>query len=350
MFYSWMKYSHGRLPMNENAKAYYRIVNKTTLTLIWLFFSAGYSSASDRPRGILLSPRTEMPSRIFIADPFCTIDSLWFNEEILCDEQNLVHVCYILVGDTADIKIRISPNSGATWVNAYEGWFTSLLHATGDIGKNVLPGIHCFDWLMSTDFPNREGNGWIIEVSAYRQGFVSNFAYGDLENFVFTGNDGYVDTDSGYFVLTIPFWWRNGRLMYRTGMFFDTVEVEFDMKIVNGGGFYSGCLGSDGMSVIFATTVNPPLSLGGSIGILYSGGIGVEFDIHENGTECDFPDDHIGISVDEDCYEAVPLPMTQRRFPYCLNGSGWHHVYIDYRYPRWKVWFDDSLYIDTIVT
>ena len=93
-----------------------------------------------------------------------TIDSLWFFEETDCNDSNIVHICYILSGDTADVSVSVSADSGLTWVLAGEEWFTSLLDTMGDMGIGIASGTHCFQWLMSEDLPGVEGGDWWIRV------------------------------------------------------------------------------------------------------------------------------------------------------------------------------------------
>ncbi|MCD6594370.1 VCBS repeat-containing protein [bacterium] len=99
-------------------------------------------------------------------DTIATIDSVWFFEETDCNDSNIVEICYILSGDTSsNISIQISPDSGATWVDFGEDWFITFEDTAGDIGDSILPGIHCFEWFMSTDFPDTEGMDWVVNVS-----------------------------------------------------------------------------------------------------------------------------------------------------------------------------------------
>jgi len=93
-----------------------------------------------------------------------TIDSVWFWEETDCNDSNIVHICYILSGDTASISISISPDSGETWVSVGEDWLATLFDTLGDFGYDILPGTHCFDWVMSTDMPDTESRDWLVEV------------------------------------------------------------------------------------------------------------------------------------------------------------------------------------------
>jgi len=95
---------------------------------------------------------------------YSTIDSLWFFEETDCNDSNIVHICYILSGDTADISASISPDSGMTWVSVGEEWFVSLSDTFGDLDIDIAPGTHCFQWLMSEDLPDIEAWDWWLKV------------------------------------------------------------------------------------------------------------------------------------------------------------------------------------------
>ncbi|RKZ31401.1 hypothetical protein DRQ36_02150 [bacterium] len=135
------------------------------------------------------------------------IDSVWFYEETDCNDSNIVHICYILSCDTADIAVNISPDSGGTWISAGTSWFTTLLDTLGDFGNNVVPGTHCFDWIMSADLPDTESPDWLVraEMEALLDTFeiVDSF---DISGRYFYGHglgygDGYFwiyDHENGY--------------------------------------------------------------------------------------------------------------------------------------------------------
>jgi len=97
-----------------------------------------------------------------------SIDSVWFSEETDCNNQNIVTICYILSGDTADISVRVSADGGATWTEAGEGWFSTLSDTAGDLGTDIIPTApdsHCFRWDMSEDMPDSEGCDFQVAVS-----------------------------------------------------------------------------------------------------------------------------------------------------------------------------------------
>ncbi|MGC9314214.1 MAG: DNRLRE domain-containing protein [bacterium] len=96
---------------------------------------------------------------------FATIDSVWFWEETDCDDSNMVHICYILSGDSADIEISISPDSGGMWVPVGTSFFATLFDTLGDYGEDIAAGMHCFDWVMSMDMPDTESWTWLVEVA-----------------------------------------------------------------------------------------------------------------------------------------------------------------------------------------
>ncbi|MCD6532081.1 PQQ-binding-like beta-propeller repeat protein [bacterium] len=93
------------------------------------------------------------------------VDSVWFSEEIVCNDSNIVQICYRLSGvDSATVSVAISADSGSTWVSAGTGWFSALMDTAGDLGA-VDSGIHCFNWIMSTDLPDSESFNFAIRVT-----------------------------------------------------------------------------------------------------------------------------------------------------------------------------------------
>ncbi len=91
------------------------------------------------------------------------LDSVWFSEETDCDGVDLVHICYSLSdaeGDPADISVSMSGNGGATW----DVPLNTLYNTFGNIGADVIPGVHCFDWDMSADLPDSEALDWIVRI------------------------------------------------------------------------------------------------------------------------------------------------------------------------------------------
>ena len=98
---------------------------------------------------------------------YVQIDSVWFSEETECNDSNIVQICYHLSStcpdSSFDVTIRISPDSGTTWVNAGEGWFSTLTDTAGDLGA-VDTGLHCFHWIMNEDTV-AEGRNWMLEVT-----------------------------------------------------------------------------------------------------------------------------------------------------------------------------------------
>ena len=107
-----------------------------------------------------------------------SIDSVWFWEETDCNDSNIVHICYILSdaeGDPATISAQMSADSGATWTVP----LTTLLNDTDDLGDSILPGTHCFDWIMSEDYAGVETTEAMLRVSVNTAG---------KEFFVFVGS------------------------------------------------------------------------------------------------------------------------------------------------------------------
>ncbi|MBN1756341.1 hypothetical protein JW877_09035 [bacterium] len=100
-----------------------------------------------------------------------SIDYLWFWEETDCNDSNIVHICYLLSGDTSNITISLSSDGGLTW----EVPLFTLLDTVGDLGSEVAPGEHCFQWLMNEDLPDSEGMNWMLEIATgYSRGSCSD--------------------------------------------------------------------------------------------------------------------------------------------------------------------------------
>ncbi|MBN1756375.1 IgGFc-binding protein [bacterium] len=92
-----------------------------------------------------------------------SIDSLWFNQETACNDSNIVEICYQLSGDPSDISLELSSDGGATW----ETSAITLFNDSGDLGPGVLPGLHCFDWLLNADLPDFESRDFQIRLGTY---------------------------------------------------------------------------------------------------------------------------------------------------------------------------------------
>ncbi len=278
---------------------------------------------------------------ISMAQP--SIDSVWFYEEDFCDEQNIVQICYILSEDTANISLQMSSDGGATWDVPIE----TLIGEEGNIGENIAPGTHCFEWLMSDDLPDDEGYEWTLKISTeWSIALVDSFTELDTSRYTINGNDGYVDVDSGYFVLTQDITDRNGRILTVDSIFVDTIMVTFRFKMVGSVG------GADGISLFFSQYSDPPLARGGSIGISYTGGWGVAFDSWNNC--CDIDGNHIETSIDIPCCSEggweIPTALAQYHIPFELIDNSWHRVDIDFEYPNLLISLDDSIYIDGAFT
>ncbi len=106
-----------------------------------------YDSLAGCPVRLILAGTAEL---------VCTtiVDSVWFSEETNCDDSNIVEICYSLNSDCPDslynIDVRMSLDSGSSWVSAGSLWFSTLYDTSGDLGI-VHPGIHCFYWVLSSD-------------------------------------------------------------------------------------------------------------------------------------------------------------------------------------------------------
>lgn len=90
------------------------------------------------------------------------IDSVWFSEETDCNDSNIVEICYIVSGSTY-IQIQISSDSGEIWLDFGTDWFSTFFDTAGDIGY-VDSGLHCFYWVMSTDYPGVESDDWSVRI------------------------------------------------------------------------------------------------------------------------------------------------------------------------------------------
>ncbi len=96
--------------------------------------------------------------------PRCTttVDSVWFWEDTLCNDSNIVTICYNLTCDTADVNIEMSADGGTTW----DVPLNTLIDTAGDIGLDVFPGQHCFKWVMSEDYFGHEHCQFAVRVTA----------------------------------------------------------------------------------------------------------------------------------------------------------------------------------------
>jgi len=92
---------------------------------------------------------------------------VWFWEETECDSVNLVTICYDYEEcDSAFIQAWIMDES-LIWVDAGTGWFSTLFNTEGNLWTGVEPGEHCFQWLMSEDYPGHEQCEIGIRIVAY---------------------------------------------------------------------------------------------------------------------------------------------------------------------------------------
>ncbi len=95
------------------------------------------------------------------------IDSVWFSEETDCDSLNTVEICYVLSSDCPDsvypVSIALSQDDGTAWPIPLD----SIWEAEGDIGDSVMPGLHCFYWEMSDDWPDEEGTFLVRATTGY---------------------------------------------------------------------------------------------------------------------------------------------------------------------------------------
>ncbi len=107
---------------------------KATLYLILLVFSAAF------------------------AEP--VIEDVWFSQDVSCDGQTLIDICYILSGGPANVSTIMSADSGHSWTVPLD----SLIGAAGDLGPGVTSGTHCFQWVMSHDLPDTQGDNWMIQA------------------------------------------------------------------------------------------------------------------------------------------------------------------------------------------
>ncbi|MGB9561436.1 MAG: hypothetical protein ACPL6C_01340, partial [bacterium] len=61
-----------------------------------------------------------------------------------------------------------SSDSGRSW----DAPINTITDTSGDLGENISPGIHCFNWLMHHDLPAFETRGFFIKVVAIDTSFV----------------------------------------------------------------------------------------------------------------------------------------------------------------------------------
>ncbi|HHS50715.1 MAG TPA: hypothetical protein ENN07_06315 [candidate division Zixibacteria bacterium] len=92
----------------------------------------------------------------YIEDACSTwFDSLWFWQEDFCDGVNVVEICYRLESTCDgpwDVEIFASSDGGASW----EVPLMTFFGEAGHIGTVADTGLHCFQWLLSTDLPDFE--------------------------------------------------------------------------------------------------------------------------------------------------------------------------------------------------
>ncbi len=273
-----------------------------------------------------------------------SIDSVWFSEERECDSINTVEICYSLSGGMATIRPSIA--TGADTTDAGEPSFATFTDHDGDFGPETEPGIHCFNWLLSMDMPGIELDTALILISALSNlPVVDSFSILDTTAYTINGNDGFVDPDSGYLVLTQDRTWRNGRIITVDSVYTDTLTVGYRFKLNT-----TGSRGADGVGLILSRYPNPPLAFGGQLGISQNDGWGIAVDTWENC--CDTNGNHIELSVDDTCCLAgsqpVPRPLEQIPIPEELVDNRWHYVYVDISHPRIRVRFDGLTYIDDV--
>ncbi|MFP4460107.1 MAG: gliding motility-associated C-terminal domain-containing protein [Candidatus Zixiibacteriota bacterium] len=273
-----------------------------------------------------------------------SIDSAWFSEETYCDGENFIEICYILSVDSADIRASVSADSGASWIEAGDSIFSSISDDENDLGPGVLPGEHCFTWHLSEDWPDIEISDLQLQIgTGAAVALVDSFSSLDTTVYTINGNDGFVDSDSGYFVLTQDRNWRNGRLLTVDSVLTDTLQVSFRFKLQT-----EDSRGADGVSLILTRHANPPLAWGGQLGISQTEGWGIGLDTWENC--CDIDGNHLELSIDDTCCLAgsqpIPTPIEEIPIAEELIDGEWHHVFLDINYPHIEVRFDGFTFID----
>jgi len=92
---------------------------------------------------------------------FPEISSFRLYQETECNDSNLVFIDYILVGDEAKINMKMSADSGLTWLVDYE----TLYDSTGDLSYPVLPDTHSFVWDLGCDTMGLETDKFCVELS-----------------------------------------------------------------------------------------------------------------------------------------------------------------------------------------
>ncbi|MCD6596025.1 VCBS repeat-containing protein, partial [bacterium] len=92
-----------------------------------------------------------------------TAASIEYNEETDCDGINTVEICYTIDSPDsipADVSIEFSDDGGVSWTVSP----STVTDAEGDLGINIVPGDHCFNWILSTDVPGIEGRDWSARI------------------------------------------------------------------------------------------------------------------------------------------------------------------------------------------
>ena len=136
------------------------------------------------------------------------IDSVWFWEETDCDGQNVVEVCYNLYGEAG---VPNSVQAFFTHESLGEEWFNfaefTVEDTAGDFGDSVYPGVHCFNWDLSEDFPRVEVNDLEVKVGIETisdtffiedsinlsdHEYGHGLAYGDTYYWIYNSHTGYI--------------------------------------------------------------------------------------------------------------------------------------------------------------
>ncbi len=104
-----------------------------------------------------------------------TVTEIEYGEETDCDSVNIVEICYTIDSPDsvpANVSIEFSSDGGASWTFSP----ITVTDAEGDLGADVSPGEHCFNWVLSYDISNYEGRNCSARIIISGAG-LSDTAY-----------------------------------------------------------------------------------------------------------------------------------------------------------------------------
>jgi len=109
------------------------------------------------------------------------IDRIWFSEETDCDDRNIVEICYDLFACDS-VPHTVSIEMFADHALTENIPLITISDETGDIGANVYPGLHCFNWFMNIDLPDSESCEFAVRAILSGANYDTIVAYGCLDS------------------------------------------------------------------------------------------------------------------------------------------------------------------------